>query len=163
MERDDLIVNDSYAMAAHHSEEAGAAIRKKIWFVTALLTLITAVEVGMGVVFKRSETFTWTAIKWTFIVMTLVKAGYIVLVFMHLGDERSNLKRVIVAPYLLFISYLIFIAITDGCTGDCATKDVPTPEDSRDRLGTLVYLASGPSLLADVGELTPLVAGNATA
>ena len=42
MERDDLIVNDSYAMAAHHSEEAGAAIRKKIWFVTALLTLITA-------------------------------------------------------------------------------------------------------------------------
>ena len=31
MERDDLIVNDSYAMAAHHSEEAGAAIRKKIW------------------------------------------------------------------------------------------------------------------------------------
>ncbi|MGB0152011.1 MAG: sialidase family protein [Candidatus Poseidoniaceae archaeon] len=56
----------------------------------------------------------------------------------------------------------IFIAITDGCTGECATKDVPTPEDSRDRLGTLVYLASGPSLLADVGELTPLVAGNAT-
>ena len=46
MERDDLIVNDSYAMAAHHSEEAGAAIRKKIWFVTALLTLITAVEVA---------------------------------------------------------------------------------------------------------------------
>ena len=57
----------------------------------------------------------------------------------------------------------IFIAITDGCTGECASKDVPTPEDSRDRLGTLVYLASGPSLLADVGELTPLVAGNATA
>ena len=57
----------------------------------------------------------------------------------------------------------IFIAITDGCTGECATKDVPTPEDSRDRLGTLVYLASGPSLLADVGELTPLVTGNATA
>ena len=114
MERDDLIVNDSYAMAAHHSEEAGAAIRKKIWFVTGLLTLITAVEVAMGVIFKRSETFTWTAIKWTFIVMTLVKAAYIVLVFMHLGDERSNLKRAVIAPYVLFICYLIFIAITEG-------------------------------------------------
>jgi len=114
MERDDLIVNDSYAMAAHHSEEAGAAIRKKIWFVTALLTAITAVEVGMGVFFKRSETFTWTAIKWTFIVMTLVKAAYIVLVFMHLGDERSNMKKAILAPYILFICYLIFIAITEG-------------------------------------------------
>jgi cytochrome c oxidase subunit IV len=101
-------------MAAHHSEEAGAAIRKKIWFVTALLTAITAVEVGMGVFFKRSETFTWTAIKWTFIVMTLVKAAYIVLVFMHLGDERPNMKKAILAPYILFICYLIFIAITEG-------------------------------------------------
>ena len=114
MERDDLIVNDSYALAAHHSEEAGAAIRKKIWFVTALLTAITAVEVGMGVYFKRAETFTWTAIKWSFIVLTLVKAAYIVLVFMHLGDERSNMKKAILAPYVLFIGYLIFIAITEG-------------------------------------------------
>ena len=114
MERDDLIVNDSYAMAAHHSEEAGAAIRKKIWFVTALLTLITAVEVGMGIIFKRSETFSWTMIKWSFIVLTLVKAAYIVLVFMHLGDERSNLKKTILTPYILFISYLLFIAITEG-------------------------------------------------
>ena len=114
MERDDLIVNDSYAMAAHHSEEAGAAIRKKIWFVTALLTLSTAVEVGMGIIFKRSETFSWTMIKWSFIVLTLVKAAYIVLVFMHLGDERSNLKKTILTPYILFISYLLFIAITEG-------------------------------------------------
>ena len=114
MERDDLIVNDSYAMAAHHSEEAGAAIRKKIWFVTALLPLITAVEVGMGIIFKRSETFSWTMIKWSFIVLTLVKAAYIVLVFMHLGDERSNLKKTILTPYILFISYLLFIAITEG-------------------------------------------------
>ena len=114
MERDDLIVNDSYAMAAHHSEEAGAAIRKKVWFVTALLTLITAVEVGMGIIFKRSETFSWTMIKWSFIVLTLVKAAYIVLVFMHLGDERSNLKKTILTPYILFISYLLFIAITEG-------------------------------------------------
>ena len=114
MERDDLIVNDSYALNAHHSEEEGVAIRKKIYMVTVILSVITAIEVGMGVMFKRSETFTWTAIKWTFIVMTLVKAGYIVLVFMHLGDERSNLKRAIIAPYVLFICYLLFIAITEG-------------------------------------------------
>ena len=105
MERDDLIVNDSYAMAAHHSEEAGDAIRKKIWFVTALLTLITAVEVGMGIIFKRSETFSWTMIKWSFIVLTLVKAAYIVLVFMHLGDERSNLKKTILTPYIFHIVF----------------------------------------------------------
>ena len=30
MERDDLIVNESYALNAHHSEEAGKKIRKNI-------------------------------------------------------------------------------------------------------------------------------------
>lgn len=114
MERDDLIVNDSYALNAHHSEEDGVKIRKKIMFVTLLLTVITAVEVAMGIVFKRAETFTWEAIKWTFIVMTLVKAAYIVLVFMHLGDERRNLKMTILIPYLIFALYLIAILVTEG-------------------------------------------------
>ena len=114
MERDDLIVNDSYALNAHHSEEEGVKIRKKIVFVTVLLTLITAVEVAMGIIFKRSETFTWETIKWSFIVLTLVKAGYIVMIFMHLGDERKNLRNTILVPYLVFIIYLIFIALTEA-------------------------------------------------
>ena len=114
MERDDLIVNDSYALNAHHSEEEGVKIRKKIAFVTVLLTLITAVEVGMGIVFKRADTFTWETIKWTFIILTLFKAGYIVMTFMHLGDERKNLRNVVIIPYFVFIAYLIFIALTEG-------------------------------------------------
>ena len=40
MERDDLIVNDSYALNAHHSEEEGVAIRKKIYMVTVILSVI---------------------------------------------------------------------------------------------------------------------------
>ena len=114
MERDDLIVNDSYALNAHHSEEEGVKIRKKIVFVTVLLTLITAVEVAMGIIFKRSETFTWETIKWSFIFLTLVKAGYIVMIFMHLGDERKNLRNTILVPYLVFIIYLISIALTEA-------------------------------------------------
>ena len=114
MERDDLIVNDNYSLNAHHSEEEGVKIRRNTWKVTAILTILTTVEVAMGVYFKRSEAFSWTMIKWTFIVLTLVKAGYIVLVFMHLGDERSNLKKAVLAPYMLFIAYLLFIAITEG-------------------------------------------------
>lgn len=114
MERDDLIVNESYALNAHHSEEDGVKIRKKIIFVTILLTIITAVEVLMGIYFKRSETFTWEAIKWSFIILTLVKAGYIVMSFMHLGDERRNLKWVIIAPYTLFILYLLGILILEA-------------------------------------------------
>jgi cytochrome c oxidase subunit IV len=109
MERDDLIVNDSYSINARHSEEDGKKIRKKLYAVTILLTVVTIIEVFMGVFFKRNETFTWEVIKVGFLVLTLVKAAYIVLIFMHLGDERRNLKYVILLPYALFILYLIFI------------------------------------------------------
>ena len=114
MERDDLIVNDSYSVAANHDEAHGKEIRKKIWKVTIILTLITAVEVFMGIMFKRADTALWETVKWTFIIMTLVKAAYIVMVFMHLGDERRNLKWVILGPYMLFIAYLIWIGITES-------------------------------------------------
>ena len=114
MERDDLLVNDSYSINARHSEEDGKKIRRKLYLVTVLLTAITVVEVFMGVAFKRNGTFTWEAIKLGFIVLTLVKAAYIVLVFMHLGDERRNLKYVILLPYALFIMYLIFIGLYEG-------------------------------------------------
>ncbi|MEY3439278.1 MAG: hypothetical protein RL265_1863, partial [Bacteroidota bacterium] len=45
MERDDVI---EYSLDTHHSEEHGKLIRKKIWKVTALLTIITAIEVLVG-------------------------------------------------------------------------------------------------------------------
>ncbi|MFZ6050907.1 cytochrome C oxidase subunit IV family protein [Halocola ammonii] len=114
MERDDLIVNDQYSMDAHHSEEAGKKIRKKIWVVTLILTVITAFEVALGIYFKRADTFTWETIKITFIILTLVKAAYIVMTFMHLGDERKNLRNIILVPYAIFAIYLIFIGLTEG-------------------------------------------------
>jgi cytochrome c oxidase subunit IV len=110
MERDDVI---EYSLDAHHSEEKGKKIRRKIWTVTAILTLITAVEVGVGIMFHQWDNG-WQAVKWGFIVMTLVKAGYIVLTFMHLGDERKVLKYFILIPYIIFIIYLIFIALTEA-------------------------------------------------
>ena len=110
MERDDII---EYSLDGHHSEEAGRAIRKKIWFVTALLTAITVAEVFMGAFIKQSSSM-WMYIKWAFIVMTLVKAGYIVLVFMHLGDEKKAMRSVILIPYAIFIIYLIFILLWEA-------------------------------------------------
>jgi cytochrome c oxidase subunit 4 len=110
MERDDLI---EYSLHTHHSEEQGKAIRKKIWFVTALLTAITIVEVALGAFIKQSSD-AWPVVKWSFIVMTLFKAGYIVMVFMHLGDEKKTLRYVVLVPYILFLAYLIFIALWEG-------------------------------------------------
>ena len=118
MERHDLIVNDQYSMDLHHSEEAGVKIRKKIWMVTGLLTLITVVEIVMGVVWGKAiaaeRPTTWEIIRWSYIVLTIIKAGYIVMVFMHLGDERKGLRSVILVPYFIFMLYLIFIALWEG-------------------------------------------------
>lgn len=113
MERDDLIVNDSYSLNATHDEEHGRQIRKKILFVTVLLTAITVVEVLLGIYIKHG-TDLWPILKWAFIIMTLVKASYIVAVFMHLGDETKALRYMILVPYAIFACYLIFVSITES-------------------------------------------------
>jgi caa(3)-type oxidase subunit IV len=110
MLRDDVI---EYSLDTHHSEEQGKAIRKKIWMVTALLTAITVVEVALGAYIKQGSG-AWPFVKWSFIIMTLLKAGYIVMVFMHLGDEKKSLKYVILVPYFLFMAYFIFIALMEA-------------------------------------------------
>ncbi|MBT3647354.1 MAG: cytochrome C oxidase subunit IV family protein [Flavobacteriales bacterium] len=115
MERDDLI---EYSLDAHHSEEEGKKIRKKIYWVTLLLSVITIIEVGMGIIWGKSgfdvEGMGWLTIKSTFIILTILKAGYIVMVFMHLGDERKSLRNIILIPYATFILYLLFILLTES-------------------------------------------------
>lgn len=113
-DRDDLIVNDSYAPMANHSEEEGKAIRKKIWFVTILLSVLTAVEIAMGIFLSNREASTWPFVKWAFIIMTVVKAFYIVMEFMHLGHETKRLRRYIIVPYFIFIVYMIILFLIEG-------------------------------------------------
>lgn len=110
MERDDIY---EYSLDTHHSEEEGKKVRRKIWLVTAILTVITAFEVAVGAMVHQDSP-SWWMVKIIFIALTLLKAGYIVLTFMHLGDERKVLKYVILVPYLIFAFYLIFIAITEA-------------------------------------------------
>jgi cytochrome c oxidase subunit 4 len=110
MERDDIY---EYSLDTHHSEEEGKKIRRKIWVVTAILTIITAIEVALGSIVKQHSD-SWWIVKLLFIGLTVLKAGYIVLTFMHLGDERKVLRYVILVPYFIFIIYLIFIALTEG-------------------------------------------------
>ncbi len=113
MLRDDII---EYSLDAHHSEEEGKKIRKKILMVTFWMTFITLVEVVVGIFLGRSMTtgITWQIIKYGYIVLTIIKAGFIVINFMHLGDERKSLKYMILVPYFIFICYLIFISLTEA-------------------------------------------------
>lgn len=113
MERDDLILDHSYSVAANHDEEYGKKMRKMIWKVTGLLTLLTIVEVGLGMTIKQGTDW-WPFVKWSFLIMTLVKAFYIVMEFMHLGGERKNFKWVLIAPYIGFMAYLVFMCLTEA-------------------------------------------------
>ena len=89
-----------------------------IWKVFWILLIVTAVEVALGIIkpsFLVETQFLGTKLlNHIFIVLTLVKAGYIVLAFMHLGHERKSLKWTILIPPIILIPYLLFILLTEG-------------------------------------------------
>jgi cytochrome c oxidase subunit IV len=112
MLRDDII---EYSLDAHHSEEEGKKKRKEIWKVTAILSIITAIEVIVGVIWpKDAAGAAWEFIKWGYIILTIIKAGYIVMIFMHLGEERKTFKMMVLVPYIIFILYLIFHLLNEA-------------------------------------------------
>ncbi len=111
MERDDVI---EYSLDAHHSEEEGKKIRSKIYKVTLALSVLTIIEVGLGIIASGWYGVSWEVVKYTFIVLTIIKAYMIVMTFMHLGDERKNLRWAVIIPYLFFAAYLIFICLYEG-------------------------------------------------
>ncbi|MEP1094644.1 MAG: cytochrome C oxidase subunit IV family protein [Cyclobacteriaceae bacterium] len=79
---------------------------KVMWYLAA----ITALE--FAIAFTVPHEFKWVR-NVVFIVLTIVKAYYIVAEFMHLGHEKKSLKMSIVLP-MLFVVFLIFILIFQG-------------------------------------------------
>jgi cytochrome c oxidase subunit IV len=102
-----------YELMAHHSEEAGVKKRKKLWGVFWIMLVITIVELAVGMlydgVFPKPL---WYII--SFLIFTVLKAYFIVYKFMHLGDEVTGLKWTIIAPYTLFVIYLVWIIANEG-------------------------------------------------
>ncbi len=96
-----------YELMAHHSEEEGKKKRRKLWNVFWIMLGITLIELVVG--FYNTH-FSDIALKIIFIGFTIVKAGFIVLSFMHLGDEVKAFKYAVLVPFIVFIIYLVFIA-----------------------------------------------------
>tara|TARA_B100001758_G_C18180496_1_gene489213 strand:+ start:85 stop:408 length:324 start_codon:yes stop_codon:yes gene_type:complete len=91
---------------------------REIWLVFWILLVVTAVEVILGIikpsVLVDNYIIGVTLLNMTFIVLTIVKAYYIVYAFMHLGSERKNLKMSILLPVWVLIPYLLFILLTES-------------------------------------------------
>jgi cytochrome c oxidase subunit IV len=47
------------------------------------------------------------------VIMSLIKAGYIMLIFMHVGHEQKHMKLTIFLPFLLLI-WMIIAFMSDG-------------------------------------------------
>ncbi|WP_159801000.1 cytochrome C oxidase subunit IV family protein [Flavobacterium sp. MK4S-17] len=98
-----------------HSHESNT---KRIWTVFGILSIITIVEVALGIekpdFLFMTNLFNLNLLNWIFIILTLVKAYYIMWAFMHLEGEKANLRWTIVAPLVFLIIYLIFIILIEG-------------------------------------------------
>jgi hypothetical protein len=89
----------------------------KIWGVLILLTIITLVEVGLGIVkpeWGKTMILGMKALNWIFIILTIVKAYYITWDFMHMRDETTALRRMVVWTAVFLICYLVFILLQEG-------------------------------------------------
>lgn len=98
-----------------HTHESNT---KRIWVVFGLLSVITIVEVILGIIkpesLYKSNLFQMNLLNWIFIILTVVKAYYIMWAFMHLEGEKSSLRWSIVAPLVFLIIYLVFILLIEG-------------------------------------------------
>jgi len=81
---------------------------KIIWRVFWLLLIVTAFEVGIAF-----TPIPHSILVVIFIVLTIVKAYYIVAFFMHLKHENSPFRYTIVLPFILIL-YLIVMALAEG-------------------------------------------------
>lgn len=91
-----------------HTHEIPAANTGAIWRTFWILAAITAVEFTLAYVMKAGGLRTSF-----FIIMTLVKAFYIVGEFMHLRHEVKSLIWAIVVP-IIFIIWLLVALLTEG-------------------------------------------------
>ena len=90
---------------------------EKIWAVLILLTIVTGIEVILGIYKPESlmvKVLGMKALNWIFIILTIVKAYYITWDFMHMRDETPALKRMVVWTAIFLICYLLFILLQEG-------------------------------------------------
>lgn len=102
---------------------------KHIWRTFWILTIVTLIELALGYWIYRLHSGGTPSpglvlfLKGLIVILTLVKAYYIVAVFMHLGDEIRNFTMTIVLPLLLFIWFIIAFIMDGASWGELRNTD----------------------------------------
>lgn len=94
-----------------HEEHAehDTMTRKKIWQVFFVLLGITAIEFFIALVLVPKGTISISVANPIYIVLTLLKAFYIVAYFMHLKFEKVGLVYSILVPTLFIIGLILVL------------------------------------------------------
>ena len=95
-----------------HDEHAGLS-KSKIWQVFFILLGITVVEFIIALVILPKNLIPHTAGNIAYILLTLLKAYYIVAYFMHLKFEKTGLQLSLGLAFI-FIAYFITLMLIEG-------------------------------------------------
>lgn len=82
-----------------------------VWRVTVILAIVTVVEVAGALLYPHS--MPRIILNLFFIVMSLIKAFYIVAVFMHMKYERRAMQLTVLLP-TLFLVWAIIAFLWEG-------------------------------------------------
>ncbi|WP_395058445.1 cytochrome C oxidase subunit IV family protein [Flavobacterium sp.] len=100
-------------MSHEHESNVG-----RIWKVFGLLSIITIVEVILGIVkpeVLQFNTFlSMGLLNWIFIILTVYKAYWIMWAFMHLEGEAASLRWAVVGTLVFLVIYLVFILLVEA-------------------------------------------------
>ncbi len=100
------------------AHDAHASNTKRIWMVFIYMSVITTVEVVLGILKPESLYYRhllgMSLLNWIFYILTVVKAYYIVWAFMHMEGEKASLRWSVVMPLVFLVLYLIFILLVEG-------------------------------------------------
>lgn len=104
-----------------HADSTTKAIWKTFW----ILLCITVVEVGLAFLHLEFGFLPRVALNGVFVILTFIKAFYIVAEFMHLGHEIKNLIMSVLMPLLLFVWFIIAF-LYDGDSWKHLRQDLKT-------------------------------------
>ncbi len=103
---------------ANHNIEQGEKLKpqtRELWNVFLILLVLTAIEFAIAFGLD-TDRFKWTKII-IFILMTIVKAYYIVGTFMHLKAEAKSLLWSVILPTLFVVWLLVALIVEGGYIG----------------------------------------------
>lgn len=110
---------------------------QKIWGVLIFLSIVTAIEVALGIYKPASLMTPWMSpfeggfgatllnilfsafiylipLNLIFLFLTIVKAYYITWDFMHMRDEKASLRRAVVWTFVFLALYIALIFLLEG-------------------------------------------------